>query len=256
MIHNNHQDCVKQQIMNAIEEGNVIMKPKWHFVLKTSLAVLGGVLIALALLYLVSFIIFVMWYTGSWFIPVYGIKGIISFLLAAPWLLVAVVVVFLWILETLFRHYTFAYRRPLLYSTLGMLGVVMIGGFTVAQTSLHQTLLVRAKNNKLPIAGPLYKQFSLRYINDIHRGMIKQIIENGFVISDKWDQPVEVTLTPETRFPYGTDFETGDLVVVFGEGEDGQITALGVHKVGSQRMLVASTSSQQMRLQFMPKKGM
>ncbi|MBS3903087.1 MAG: hypothetical protein KGZ30_04600 [Anaplasmataceae bacterium] len=252
MTHQEHKNCARHGVMQIIEEGKIAMKPRWHFVLKTSLVILGGILITLALLYLTSFIIFILWYTGAWFVPIYGVKGLISFLLAAPWLLVALVVVFLWILEILFRHYSFAYRRPLLYSTLSVLGLVLVGGFTVAQTSLHENLLEQARRDRLPVAGPLYRSFGLGNISDIHRGVIDQMIDDGFIISNRRNESVEVQLTPQTRFPFGTDFETGDFVVIFGERNNGQVTALGVQKVGDGERIILATSSEQMRFHFIP----
>jgi len=84
--------------------------------------------------------------------------------------------------------------------------------------------------------------------------MISQIVEDGFVISNRRQEDLEIELTSKTRLPYGADFETGDFVVIFGERDEDHIIAYGVQKVGRDRNLIAATSSQQMRIHFVPRK--
>jgi len=52
------RSSIKDAVLEKIRRGEVHMRPRWQFVLKGVLVALGAVLVALALLYLVSFVFF------------------------------------------------------------------------------------------------------------------------------------------------------------------------------------------------------
>ena len=85
---------MKNDVLKAIQAGQVKMRPKWQFITKAALMVLGVVLAALATLYLVSFIVFILRQTGVLFVPAFGPGAFGVFFMSLPWLLILLAAVF------------------------------------------------------------------------------------------------------------------------------------------------------------------
>lgn len=221
---------IHDKVLAGIKSGRVKMRPRWHFILKAALLLAGAGIISLALLYLVSFIIFSMRQTGVWLVPSFGMRGVQEFLVSLPWLLVILTVIFVVILEVLVRRYAFAYRQPLLYSALAIVLLVTAGGFAVAKTSFHGGFLNQAKLHQLPLAEPFYVRFGIMGPDDVQRGNIIELTDNGFTLGNQRDETLNIIITPETRFPLGTNFIEGDPVIVMGEREDDTVKAFGIRK--------------------------
>lgn len=232
MENNENQKSIKESILDTIKSGHVEMRPKWHFVLKAALAALGAVIILLTIFYLASFIIFVLRQTGVLFVPAFGLPGWFAFFTHLPIFLIFLLIIFLIVLELLVRHYAFAYRRPLLYSALGILILITIGGIVLANTSLHRDLSRGAKKNQGSFAGGFYRQFDQQNFRDVHRGAIIEFIGNGFEIKNRREETLMIIVTPQTRLPYGADFSIGDIVVVFGDRDGDIVRAFGIQEVG------------------------
>ena len=224
---------VKTEILEAIKRGNVKMRPKWFFLLQSGLAIAGGALVGLTLLYLTSLIIFILRRNGVWFVPVFGPLGWFAFLISLPWLLIVLVLVFVLILEILVRHFSFAYRRPLLYSALGIVVLVVGGGFIVAATGFHRQFGRYADQHRLPFAGNFYRGAGHDHFSDIHRGVVDATTTDGFtmIMPGMPAGVIRIIITPRTRLPYGMDFDLGDSVVVFGVGSTNTIQAFGIQEI-------------------------
>jgi hypothetical protein len=204
------------------------MKPRWHFVLRTSLLVLGTILAALTLLYITSFILFVLRQTGVFFVPGFGFHGLGIFFSSLPWLLVFLALVCALLLEVLIRKYSFGYGKPLMYSLLGILLLVIAGSFLVEQTSFHRGLFKHAEQDDLPLAGGFYRQYVRHEFNSITSGVIIEQKDQGFNLRSNGGEVVGVTITPQTHLPYGQDFENGDFVIVIGQRKNNTVTADGI----------------------------
>lgn len=222
---------IREQILGAIDQGSVRMRPRWHFVLKTILAVIGGVILVLTLLYLVSFILFVLRRSGAFFAPSFGWHGWYAFLLSLPWLLIILVMFFLFILEVLVRRYAFAYRRPLLYSVATVVFFVFAGGYIVAVTSFQPRMSAFIEKRKMPIAGPMYREYGRPRSRNIHSGQIAESNREGFFLRNRREEMLTIIVTRRTRLPRGADFSAGDMVVVFGPREGDRVEAYGVQKM-------------------------
>lgn len=156
---------IRDRVAAAIASGQIKMRPRWHFAAQAALLAVGVILFALALLYVASFVVFIMHQTGLWRAPGFGWVGLRAFLFSLPWLLLAAALIFLVILEVLVKRYAFAYGRPLFYSVIGIVLLVIVGGFLVERTSLHRGLLRQAKENRLPWVGPLYRNYNFDKFN-------------------------------------------------------------------------------------------
>jgi hypothetical protein len=222
---------IHEKMLESIKAGEVTMRPKWHFVLRGILLGFGAVLILFTLLYIISFIIFVLHQNGTWFAPAFGFRGLGILLFSLPWILILLAGIFIVVLEILVRRYSVAYRRPLLYSALGVIGIVLIGGFIIAQTSLHPRFFMNAREGRLPVAGGLYRGFGMQRISDAHPGIIVELNEEGFTMADPREDILTVIITPETQFPLGTNFTVHDRVLVIGKRASSTVTASGIRKI-------------------------
>lgn len=226
---------MQKKIMTAIECGELTMRPKWQFVLKTLLVWFGSLTVVFAILYLTSFILFVLRRSGVSVAPHFGWHGWYAFLLAMPWLLILLLLIFVIILEILVRHYAFAYRRPLLFSALGILVIVVVGGQVVAMTPFHPRLSESADRGHLPVAGPWYRTFGHPHPRNIHKGTITTLTNDGFILYTRRPEILTIIITPRTRLPRGVEIRVTDTVVVFGDRTDHTVYALGVEKVRPER---------------------
>lgn len=232
MDENQNQKDMQGRVMEAIKDGRVKMRPRWHFILKSTLFILGVFIILFLLLYFVSFTAFSVHQTGLDFAPGFGSRGWIDFLRYFPWVLALLCLIFLGVLEVLVRKFSFAYKKPLLYSALLIMFLAGLGGIAVAQTSFHPGLARFARQNNLPFAPAFYRHFEFpEQYDDIHRGTVVENMPGGFVLQISYDGTSTVFITSSTQLPYETQFSPGDWVIVFGEEATSGINAFGIRKI-------------------------
>lgn len=222
---------IKESVLNRIRSGELAMRPKWHFVLKTILATVGAVIVFLAALYLVSFIVFTARQSGAWFGPAFGSLGFAALLRSLPWTLILLSLVFVGVLEILARRYAFAYRRPLLYSVAVIIVLVLAGGAAVAP--FHRTPFRDMPMHRLPVLTErFYRNFGPPPFpaREFYRGTITESLSDGFVIEDFEGATTTIRIPP--RFPLrrigAPPPAIGDEVVVFGAASGTEISARGI----------------------------
>lgn len=230
-----NQKQLRENILTRIQKGQAKMTPRWHFILKTSLFLFGFILIFLCALYLLSFTLFVLDKSQLWFVPQFGAHGVFIFFRSLPWLLIFVVLLFLIVLQILARRYSFSYQRPLLFSVLGILVLVIIGSSVIQKLRFHEGVSIYSRMHKLPFAGPMYERFELGEEQSIYPGVIIEIRDPNFSIKSRRQEILQVEVTDETRFPAGKKFLVGDEVLVLGEREDDIIEAYGVRPIPRMR---------------------
>jgi len=223
---------IKNSVLEKIKSGQAAMKPKWHFVFKAILIGIGLVIFILLTLLVISLIIFILHDNGAWFIPAFGMRGIGRFIISIPWLLVLACIAFIVVLEILVRKYSFAYRKPFLYSIVGIIVFVIVGGIGVSATRMHDNFSRLAMEKRLPFAGPIYRGFRTQRPADVYPGTVKEITGDGFFIEDRSNETFHVSVSRVTRFPFGSEIVIGDEIVVMGDLKDGVIHAFGIRKIG------------------------
>lgn len=225
---------IQSAILSRIQTGSVAMRPKWQFALQSLLALVGGLWVLLLLTFLASFVFFVLYQTGLDSSLALGPRGIRVFFTSLPWVLVALGVVFIVVLEILMRRYTLAYRQPLLYSVLGILVVVLLGSATIGATDFHESLLSEARAQRLPLAGGLYRTF-VTDPEGIHAGTIATVEEDGFTLQTLRGDTLRIRMTPETR-PTARPIRVGARAVVLGDAVEGVVRAEAVRIVGAEKL--------------------
>jgi len=210
------------------------MKPKVYFILKAALIVLAAAIVGLFALFLISFMSFALRANGILVLPIFGFRGFEAFLTSIPWLLIILAAVLIFILEMLFRHFSFTYRRPILYSVVGVIILVLLGSFIIDRTSLHPDLFDRAQRGRLPIFGPVYRGFGgLQKPANAHFGTVTEILEQGFIIKDRDEEAIKIIFREDLK----SDVKVDDTVMVFGQKEGNTVMAEGMIKVNIQENL-------------------
>lgn len=222
---------IKNKIIDKIKTGEVKIKPKIYFALNTALIILGIIITGIFTLFLISFISFALKASGLWFMPNLGFYGFGMFFKSLPWILIIAVLLLIVLLEIAAKHFSFVYRKPILYSLLFIVLIVFLAGFMIDQTPFHSKLFLKAKEGELPLAGPMYRDFGMPDFRNIHRGIVSDITENGFVMKTTKEQELNVLVGPETKLKPDFEIKTEDEVVVFGERNNGTIKALNIRKV-------------------------
>ena len=231
----NNEHSLRTDVMEAIRKGRVQMRPRWQFLLVSTLTVVGAFIVFLTLLYVASLAVFFLRDSGVWFAPAFGPRGWWVLLRRIPWLLVLFIAAFVVVLEVLVRRYSFVYRKPLLASVLVILALIFLGGFVIEQTPLHPGLALSAGRGQLPPPFMMMYHGPLRMPRpaDSFHGEILSLTKDGFVIFDEDDAgTTTVLVTPRTRFPYGADFSPGQRVIVVGDiVATGTVQAFGISEI-------------------------
>ncbi len=229
---------IKESVEAAINSGKVVMKPRWHFIVQAVLLIVGIVVAVLALLYLTSLIIFSLHQTGLWFAPGFGLQGINELLFDLPWFLLLAGVAFIALLEYLVKKYSFAYRKPLLYSAVGIIALVVAGGFIVSLTPIHSGLLTRELEEHMPFVGALYQQYGAPKANGrVIPGQIIEVRQNGYTINTPRREILTVLVNDDTQLPEDITLRAGDIIVVIGDRDKDYIRALGIKKINNSMVL-------------------
>ncbi len=244
------EKSIIDNVISQIKSGDTKMKPKWHFVLKTTLFAISTIFVSITLLYIVSLVIFILRKTGVIFVPLFGLKGLSVFMLSLPWILIILGIAFVIVLEILIKHYSFTYRRPLLYSLLGIVIIMSVGGVLVFKARIHDSLLKYAEDTKIPMIKSFYREYGLQKLNNVYIGNIKEMFIDGFIMNDSHNEDVVVIITKNTTLPLNTDLEEGDDVVVLGELNGEVIEALGVRML-NERMIKKLNDLEKKQRQFM-----
>jgi len=231
MNNTNEKNSISDRVLGEIRKGQVKMQPKWRFALGAVLILAGIGIILLVMLYLASFVIFVLRETGVLFVPDFGIQGWQAFFSHTPWYLIFFILFFVVFLEIIIKRYALVYRRPLIYSALGIIIIVVAGGILAAGTSLHGGLSGCAHKNKLPVVGEIYREVERQKIPNIQRGQILNIYRNDLIIKNRFSERLSVIITSKTRLPWGADFIEGDYIVVFGDRSGDTVRAFGIRKI-------------------------
>lgn len=219
---------MQDNVLQAITTGKVKMRSKWYFALQTTLLLVGSVILALFVIYIVGFMIFILRESGASLAPGLGLDGWYIFLRSLPWLLVLLSLIFILVLLVLVNHYPLVYHRPLLYSLLGVTIIAIVVGVLVAFTPFDASFL---DYGNPPILGGYYANYGVGELTDVHRGEIIVLAANGFLMQGISGRTSTVLFGPGMPPLAAVGFHAGDFVVVFGDRDSqGFIQASAIEK--------------------------
>ncbi len=211
------QSLIKR-VLEQVQSGQVKMRPKSYFILRAILVGLLACLVALFVLYLISFIVFSLRTSGVWFLPGFGFGALGVFFKSLPWLLIIIALALIVVLEIFVKRFSFAYRRPILYSVLGIIILAFLGSFLIARTPFHPKLFWKAREGKLPMVGGFYRGLGAPKLSDVHQGIITEITNGGFSIETPQGEILTVLAT-------SNNVKENERVVVLGKRDNSTIKA-------------------------------
>jgi hypothetical protein len=226
----NSHNSIRQNVLEKIKSGKVRKLPRVYFMLHIAATVFVSILLLIVSAFVFSFMLFSFHESGEQFLIGFGIDGILAFLMLFPWMLFAIDVILLLLLEWLLQGFKFGYRIPLLNLGLGVFLVSFVVGALINLTPLHVFLLQRADNKQLPIVGNAYEHIFDRHENQgVCRGIVTNInlgsTPNTFTIhhNDR-DQDVDdgaFTVSPAAGVTL-PPVQIGDRVLIFGHPDQNQ----------------------------------
>ncbi len=235
MIQEQEKKSEDRELLEKIKKGEVKRRPKSYFLMRSFLYALAILAVLGFSLFLGSFIFFSIRATGIFFLPILGFPGLKLFLLSFPWILIVLIVLLIILAEALLKRLHVVYSKPLLYSAIMLVVLVFFGSFIIERTHLHARLFERAREDMLPVMGPVYRGFGDRQIRDTCIGEVTAVLADGLIVETVDGREVRVITSERTSCPCGLEqIDTGDMVVIIGEEENGEISALGVNKIAGE----------------------
>jgi len=229
--HMEEKQSVKESIIAKIKSGEIKMHPRLYFVLKAALIVSVIFVVALVALYISSFVLFITRANGTWFLPRFGPPGARIFFGSLPWFLILATIVLILILEFLAKKFAIIYRRPIVYSIIGIVLIVSLGVFALDRARFHPNLFRQARQGHWPIMESIYRQPGLTGLKDAHRGVVTELTDNGFKLKKLNDEILQITTDEKTRFFPDQNLDENDVVVVMGRRTDDTVLAKAVRRL-------------------------
>lgn len=217
---------IKNSILDKIKKGNIRKIPKIVFDLKKTLWVFLILVLFLITLFLGSFILFALQFSGLMSLPNFGILGFQILMGNFPWILLSLFVILVLTLEAIVSRYKFLYKRPLIYSFLILVVVASCVSFFVWKASLQDRIYKNFKNDT--VLQYFYNQYLNPPPDVFHPGTVLEATANGFVLEGSNRAPINVEISDDTKIPKGFKISPGNRILVIGKMKDGVIQALAI----------------------------
>ena len=176
-------------------------------------------------LFLSSFIVFALQVSELWYLPIFGLKGFELLLSNFPWILVVIVMLFIGLLEFLVDRYGFVYRKPVLYSALLIIFIVIGLSFIVRQTNLHEKIYGEIKGGSLQPMKYFYDNYTKPSPAEFHPGTVLSIGKDGFTLENRDKTTIYVKVSGNTKIGEKFKVYPGGRLLIIGKIIDGQIEA-------------------------------
>jgi hypothetical protein len=205
---------LKDNLLASIKAGQIDMKPKWHFVLKSLFYVSGLLLSVLLGMYFLSFILFMLRESGLWWIPGFGFAGLVFFVTMSPWLLIAITLIFLVTVYLLARHFGHNYRHRATYTLIGVVLLVIGGASLIDYLAVHDRVRELTDRRHIPGLSPLYRESKDHHPSDITPGRITAMTDNVLWITNHEGE--YTVLLADTKRPTAYSPRIGEHIMIFG----------------------------------------
>ena len=207
------------------------MRPRWHFILQTLLVIAVCVAAFVLAVFLLSWVYFILHANGAWLLPAFGRRGWLGFMRSFPWIPAIAGLVLLMVLAGVLEKFRWAYRLPLLYVGLGVLGLVVVFSLTVAQTPFHREFYRSAQKGG-GLTGPLYRGYGHMPKGEAYVGTAANVASSTFELTTQDGEVIFVNINERTRLPFGFDLTPDDTVMVMGDRVANILTAFGLREIG------------------------
>lgn len=225
-------NSLKERIMQEIDTDKITPHSKLYFFLRAAVAVSGIAILFLALLYIISFILFALSKSGIFLMSPFGFFGIMTILNDLPWKIVLLSLVSLFTLLLLAKNTFSVYRLPLMYLFLFVIGFVGITGLVVAKSQMHPLLLRQMKHSEKAVGFDFVPRYTRPESHHIHVGTLIST-STGVTFSILGSNGVTslVRTDKTTKFIDNTNIVQGDEILIFGDKEGSFIVARAVREI-------------------------
>lgn len=150
------------RVLEAIKARGITRRSSYYFMVRVALLIIGTLFVFLLTIYVASLSIFISVHTGDApLLPPHDMRDIVESLRALPWMLIVLALLMVGVLEYLSSHFSFIYKRPLVYSAIGGSIAVVLLGILLAQTAVHDRMLELNEHRPLPVMGPMYRYYNV-----------------------------------------------------------------------------------------------
>ncbi len=228
----NNENPITEKVVSKIERGELKMKSKAYFVAKSFLVIGSLTLFFLLLLYFGSLIIFVLRINDILLFHGIGFYAIRNILLSFPWYLVFLIFALILLISVIGRKFQFVYRKPFIVFLLIVFTIVIASSFLVEKSSLHYSFFRLAEQERLPVAGRMYRDLGNIDIDNAYFGVILEKRNSQWAMELDSGEEVELRITEKTRGRrLYSQIEEGEKVLVIGEMEEGVIDVVGFRTI-------------------------
>ncbi|MEK7063720.1 MAG: hypothetical protein AAB955_03465 [Patescibacteria group bacterium] len=226
---------MKDKIVAKIRAGTIAMTPRTVFGIQLAGLVATSVAILLVTVFIVNFIFFSIRISSHEELLGFGGSGILAFLYFFPWLLAAIDVALVVLLQYLLRQFKFGYRVPVLYIVAALVVGAGVVGFAFDRATPFNDRLFEHRGELPPPFHRIYDgaRRPLPPGEGVCRCTILTIDGNTLTVEDTREATTTLTVVlPEgSRRATTTGLSVGDVVLIAGTEEGGVIQAFGVRKL-------------------------
>jgi len=228
----NSGNSITEKVVSRIERGELKMKPRAYFIAKSFLVIGLLSLFFLLLLYFASLVVFVLRINDIFLFRGIGFYAIRNVLISFPWYLALLIFVLILLVGVIGRKFQFVYRRPFIVSLLVISVVVIASSFLVEKSSLHYSFFRLAEQERLPVAGRMYRDLGNLDINDAYFGVLLEKENDQWKMELDSGEKVDLKITEKTRGRrLYLQIEEGEKILVIGEMEEGVIDVISFRTV-------------------------
>jgi hypothetical protein len=228
MNNNSETKSLKDTIISKIKHGDIKKLPKVFFNFKNTLFLFAMIIVFGFLLFLISFIFFALQMSELWYLPMFGFRGVEILLGNFPWLLILLVIVFIILLEYFVSRFRFAYRQPLLYSSLIIIIIITTLSIVVRQTTLHQMIYDKTERGGFQVLKTLYNEYTKPNPTDYHPGSVVNLNKEGFTLELQNKSVIQVRVSTSTIIRRDFKLYPGGRLLIIGKIKNGVLEAENV----------------------------
>ncbi|RJQ29143.1 hypothetical protein C4565_02670 [Candidatus Parcubacteria bacterium] len=218
---------LRETILKKIHEKEVVMRPRWPFVLRGILRIILVAVVICFALFVMMVLMVALRENGLMQLPAFGAPGLFHFFINLPWLIILGVFIALIIVEILFKKFSFGYRTPALI-TLGVIGVgTVLGGLFLSSIG-PRAMTDRIRNNAFVRSEMMREGPEFIRQKPLTHGIIRELNVSDMLLETE-DETVRVLFDESTRFPDGKEILfVGSPIFVGGLRNGSIIKAFGI----------------------------
>ncbi len=225
-------NLLKEIVISRIKNEKLQMRPRFYFLLEAVFVFILGFLLFSFALYFGSLIVFVLRENNFFLFYGTGLQGMRIAFSAFPWHTITFILTLVLGIEVIVRKFSLIHRKPFIYSILGMVFLIFVGGLLIDRTSVHGMLFEMAQQDELPVGGRMYRRLGNVDFENTYFGRIITEEEDGWMLKTEKGEKIILKVGERSRGKrMFLDVRAGNEVLVIGETSNGTVDVLGFRKI-------------------------